>query len=67
MGVKWKDGTIALSIYGCWQAFTGHVADVHANHAAREREIIQVIATDEGGRLTEGEDVPGEGLEQGCR
>jgi len=28
-----------------------NVADVHANHAVGEREIIQVIATDEGGRL----------------
>jgi len=33
------------------RARTGNVADVHANHAVGEREIIQVIATHEGGRL----------------
>ena len=38
-------------IHGRRRALTGDVADVHANHAVGVREIIQVIATDEGGRL----------------
>ena len=38
-------------IHGRRQALTGHVADIHADHAVGEREIIQVIAAHEGGRL----------------
>jgi hypothetical protein len=38
-------------IHGRRQALAGKVADVHASRAVGEQEIIQVIATDEGGRL----------------
>ena len=41
----------ASAAYMARPALAGNVADVHAHHAAGEREIIQVIATDEGGRL----------------
>ena len=50
--VLWMPLTvITRRIHGRRRALTGNVADVHANHAVGEREIIQVIATDEGGRL----------------
>jgi len=38
-------------VHGRRPAPAGNVADVHAHHAVGERERIQVIATDEGGRL----------------